>query len=231
MSEAMSQEELEQRINKMSDEEQAHFKLLIYKLVMCYGEGQAQGVVIIGRAEARAASGDINMLEADIIKHQDDLNAISEQVDNTYQTYYKAKSEADLLDAEYGQLRQQRDTLLAGLKTATETKGQLVGQARKAEDLMAHRIELNTAGRAAAVQSILDAKGFDEVVRAGETLLEQEQLAPGLIHTLEEAALKKGDRASTQGIRNGVDAVVRVAAKQKPRLIKWTGLIKAGDSL
>ena len=30
MSEAMSQEELEQRINKMSDEEQAHFKLLIY---------------------------------------------------------------------------------------------------------------------------------------------------------------------------------------------------------
>ncbi len=31
-------------------------------------------------------------------------------------------------------------------------------------------------------------------------------------------------------IRNGVDAVVRVAAKQKPRLIKWTGLIKAGDS-
>jgi hypothetical protein len=27
---------------------------------------------------------------------------------------------------------------------------------------------------------------------------------------------KKGDRAATQGIRNGVDAVVRVAAKQKP---------------
>jgi hypothetical protein len=182
------------------------------------------------RAEARAAAGDINMLEADIIKHQDDLNTIAEKVDNTYQTYYKSKSEADLLDAEYGQLRQQRDTLIAGLKSATDTKGQLVGQARKAEDLMAHRIELNTAGRAAEVQSILDAKGFDEVVRAGETLLEQEQLAPGLIHTLEEAALKKGDRASTQGIRNGVDAVVRVAAKQKPRLIKWTALIKAGDS-
>jgi hypothetical protein len=45
MSEAMTQEELEQRINKMSDEEQAHFKLLIYKLVMCYGEGNAQGVM------------------------------------------------------------------------------------------------------------------------------------------------------------------------------------------
>jgi len=51
MSEAMTQEELEQRINKMSEEEQQHFKLLIYKLVMCYGEGNAQGVVIIGRAE------------------------------------------------------------------------------------------------------------------------------------------------------------------------------------
>ena len=47
----MTQEELERRVEAMSDEEQAHFKLLIYKLVMCYGEGQAQGVVIIGRAE------------------------------------------------------------------------------------------------------------------------------------------------------------------------------------
>ena len=51
MSEAMTQEELEHRISKMSDEEQHHFKLLIHKLVMCYGEGRAQGVVIIGRAE------------------------------------------------------------------------------------------------------------------------------------------------------------------------------------
>ena len=51
MSESMSQEELERRVAQMSDEEQAHFKLLIHKLVMCYGEGNAQGVVIIGRAE------------------------------------------------------------------------------------------------------------------------------------------------------------------------------------
>ena len=55
MSEAMTQEELEQRINKMSDEEQTHFKLLIYKLVMCYGKGKAQGVFIIGRAEDNVA--------------------------------------------------------------------------------------------------------------------------------------------------------------------------------
>ena len=47
----MTQEELERRVTAMSDEEQAHFKLLIHKLVMCYGEGKAQGVVIIGRAE------------------------------------------------------------------------------------------------------------------------------------------------------------------------------------
>jgi hypothetical protein len=51
MNEMMSQEELEQRVEEMSDEEQAHFKLLIHKLVLCYGEGKAQAVVIIGRAE------------------------------------------------------------------------------------------------------------------------------------------------------------------------------------
>ena len=51
MSEAMSQEELEQRVEEMSDAEQAHFKLLIHKLVMCYGKGNAQAVVIMGRAE------------------------------------------------------------------------------------------------------------------------------------------------------------------------------------
>jgi hypothetical protein len=47
----MSDEELHRRVEAMSDDEQAHFKLLIHKLVMCYGEGKAQGVVIIGRAE------------------------------------------------------------------------------------------------------------------------------------------------------------------------------------
>jgi hypothetical protein len=51
MNEVMSQKELEQRVSKMSDDEQAHFKLLIHKLVMCYGDGNAQGVVIIGHAE------------------------------------------------------------------------------------------------------------------------------------------------------------------------------------
>jgi len=55
MSEVMTQEELEHRVMKMSDEEQAHFKLLIHKLVMCYGEGNAQAVVIVGRAEDAVA--------------------------------------------------------------------------------------------------------------------------------------------------------------------------------
>ena len=55
MSESMSQEELERRVAQMSDEEQAHFKLLIHKLVMCYGEGKAQAVVVIGRAEDQMA--------------------------------------------------------------------------------------------------------------------------------------------------------------------------------
>lgn len=48
---SMTDAELRRRVEAMSDEEQAHFKLLIHKLVMCYGEGKAQGVVILGRAE------------------------------------------------------------------------------------------------------------------------------------------------------------------------------------
>ena len=47
----MTDAELERRVEAMSDDEQAHFKLLIHKLVMCYGEGKAQAVVVIGRAE------------------------------------------------------------------------------------------------------------------------------------------------------------------------------------
>jgi hypothetical protein len=52
---SMSEAELHRRVTAMSDEEQAHFKLLIHKLVMCYGEGKAQGVVIVGRAEDQLA--------------------------------------------------------------------------------------------------------------------------------------------------------------------------------
>lgn len=52
---SMPEEELERRVEAMSDEEQHHFRLLIHKLVMCYGEGKAQAVVIIGRAEDQMA--------------------------------------------------------------------------------------------------------------------------------------------------------------------------------
>ena len=52
---SMTEEELERRVEAMSDEEQHHFRLLIHKLVMCYGDGKAQGVVIIGRAEDQMA--------------------------------------------------------------------------------------------------------------------------------------------------------------------------------
>ena len=51
----MTQSELERRVGAMSDEEQSHFKLLIHKLVMCYGEGKSQAVVIVGRAEDQLA--------------------------------------------------------------------------------------------------------------------------------------------------------------------------------
>ena len=52
---SMTEEELERRVEAMSEEEQHHFRLLIHKLVMCYGEGKAQGVFIIGRAEDKVA--------------------------------------------------------------------------------------------------------------------------------------------------------------------------------
>jgi len=52
---SMTEEELERRVEAMSDEEQHHFRLLIHKLVMCYGDGKAQAVVIIGRAEDQMA--------------------------------------------------------------------------------------------------------------------------------------------------------------------------------
>ena len=52
---SMPEEELERRVEAMSDEDQHHFRLLIHKLVMCYGEGKAQAVVIIGRAEDQMA--------------------------------------------------------------------------------------------------------------------------------------------------------------------------------
>ena len=52
---SMTEEELERRVEAMSDEEQYHFRLLIHQLVMCYGDGKAQGVVIIGRAEDQMA--------------------------------------------------------------------------------------------------------------------------------------------------------------------------------
>ena len=52
---SMTEEELEQRVEAMSDEEQHHFRLLIHKIVMCYGQGKAQGVFIIGRAEDQVA--------------------------------------------------------------------------------------------------------------------------------------------------------------------------------
>jgi len=51
----MTEEELERRVEAMSEDEQHHFRLLIHKIVMCYGQGKAQGVFIIGRAEDQVA--------------------------------------------------------------------------------------------------------------------------------------------------------------------------------
>ena len=51
----MTQAELEARVEAMSDEEQAHFRLLIMKLVLCYGESPLQAVVVMGSAQRQVA--------------------------------------------------------------------------------------------------------------------------------------------------------------------------------
>ena len=40
----MTDAELQQRVEAMSDDEQEHFRLLIHKLVMCYGKGSWERV-------------------------------------------------------------------------------------------------------------------------------------------------------------------------------------------
>jgi hypothetical protein len=53
--EIMTQEELEHRVASMTDNEQAHFKMLVQRLVMCYGSDAAQGIVVIGNADENTA--------------------------------------------------------------------------------------------------------------------------------------------------------------------------------
>ena len=50
------QAEVSRRVEAMTDEEQAHFKLLIHQLVMCYGEDAGHAVVIIGGSVNTLAS-------------------------------------------------------------------------------------------------------------------------------------------------------------------------------
>ena len=51
----MTQEELEHRVASMTDNEQAHFKMLVQRLVMCYGSDAAQDIVVIGNADENTA--------------------------------------------------------------------------------------------------------------------------------------------------------------------------------
>jgi hypothetical protein len=216
------------RIGPKAAARAAEAKKAPIKAVIREAEDMAEELAKV-RAGGKAASGNLKMLEGDLIKLQDDYQALLPELSRNRDLVYSAKWENDLLDATYGELATKRSDLFTALKSETTRSEQLVGDKRKAEELIAFRLELNNAGRAAEVQGVLD-KGFDVVAESAQTLARQETLAPGLIHTLEEAALKKGARTATQGIRAGADVVVRVAAKQKPKLIKWTALVKAGDS-
>jgi hypothetical protein len=183
------------------------------------------------RAEQRIASGNIDMLEGDILKHAQDVEELMPEIERLSDLVYTAKAESDLLDAEFGELFQRRQTFATDLKRGDQEAARLTGQKRAEETFMQYRLELNSSTRAAEVQGILDAApSFDNLIDDAAKLGTQEQLAPGLIHTIGEAGLKKGDRPAALGLRNGEELVVRVAAKQRPNLIKWTGFVKAGDS-
>jgi len=183
------------------------------------------------RAEQRIASGNIEMLEGDILKHAQDVEELMPEMERLSDVLYSAKASADQMDAEFGELFQRRETFATELKRGDQEASRLVGEKRAEETFMQYRLELNSSTRAAEVQGILDAAPtFDSLIDDVAKLGTQEQLAPGLIHTIGEAGLKKGDRPAALGIRNGEELVVRVAKKQRPNLIKWTGFVKAGDS-
>lgn len=183
------------------------------------------------RAEQRVASGNIDMLEGDILKHAADVDELMPEIERLSDLAYSSKASADLVDAELGEAFQRRNVYLTELKRGDQEASRLVGEKRAEETFMQYRLELNSSTRAAEVQGILDAApSFDNLIDDAAKLGTQEQLAPGLIHTIGEAGLKKGDRPAALGFRNGEEVVVRVAAKQRPNLIKWTGFVKAGDS-
>ena len=183
------------------------------------------------RAEQRIASGNIEMLEGDIAKHALDVEELMPEIERLSDVVYGAKSSADQVDAEFGELFQRRETFATELKRGDQEASRLVGEKRAEETFMQYRLELNSSTRAAEVQGILDAAPtFDSLIEDVARLRTQEELAPGLIHTIGEAGLKKGDRPASLGLRNGEELAVRVAKKQRPNLIKWTGFVKAGDS-
>ena len=183
------------------------------------------------RAEQRIASGNVDMLEGDILKHAQDVEEMMPEIERLSDVVYTAKAQADQMDAEFGELFQRRQTYATDLKRGDQEAARLTGEKRAEETFMQYRLELNSSTRAAEVQGILDAApSFDNLVDDAAKLGTQEQLAPGLIHTIGEAGLKKGNRPAALGLRNGEELVVRVAKKQRPNLIKWTGFVKAGDS-
>jgi hypothetical protein len=117
------------------------------------------------RATGRAASGNLKMLEGDLIKLQDDYQALLPEISRSRDLAYAAKWESDILDATYGEYATKRNDLFSALKSETSRSEGLVGEKRKAEELIQFRLELNNAGRAADVQAVLD-KGFDVVTQS-----------------------------------------------------------------
>lgn len=169
-------------------------------------------------------------LEKVIAAHTDDVKAALPEWRQAADNLHNAKSEYEIWDAEYGALEQTRSSLFAANKAAEHESQLLVNRRRVLEDVVAKRSELGTAARTADVEAILTSKGEEAVIKTADDLKATESTLPGLVHTSEEAALKKGGRAPVLGVADGAERVVRVAGAKKPNLLKFTGEVMPGTS-
>ena len=199
------------------------------KGVMRDTEGLTGEVATLGRV-AKTAAEETSGLHQTVSRFSADVKDALATWRSDYDLIHRVKNEHDLAEAEYGSLLRARDAAYKDLKSAEQASVAAKTERKAAEDVVAKRAELGTAGRTADVDAILTAKGDEAVLREAATIKSAESVLPGMVHTAEEAALKKGGRVPTLGIVNGAEQVVRVAGAKKPRLLKLTQEVMAGTS-
>lgn len=182
------------------------------------------------REERAAVSGRADRIVAIQNAIDDELTMRLPDSEIAYQALHSAKSAADMANAEFGDLARLRETLFKDLKTAEQQSQLGINRKRTLEEVQQMRMGLKTPSRTADVDAILTTKGDQAVIETANRLADQEPVLPGLVHTMEPAALKKGGRVPTLGIADGAEQIVRVAGAKQPTLAKFTSLVMPGDS-